>query len=157
MKTINLTDYQASFVAAVTAQKAADSISRINGWWTANVNGSSKKLHDIFTVTFGETFARFEITELKENVKIVWHVLDGNLHWMKDKKEWKDTRVVWEIIPDPNGVRVEMTHIGLRPGKECFEDCYRGWNHYVKESLFGFMTGGKGSPDHREHSAGTRQ
>lgn len=157
MKTINQTNYHASFVAPVSAQKAVDSISRVNGWWTANVMGLSKKLHDIFTVTFGETFAQFEITELIENKKIVWYVMDGNLHWMKDKKEWKDTRVIWEIIPFRDGVRVEMTHDGLRPGKKCFEDCNRGWNHYVKESLFGFITSGKGTPDHREHSARNRQ
>ena len=29
--------------------------------------------------------------------KVVWHVLDCYLHWLKDKTEWKDTDVVFDI------------------------------------------------------------
>jgi hypothetical protein len=39
-----------------------------------------------------------------------------------------------------------MTHIGLVPGVECYEDCKKGWNFYVGESLFRWMTEGKGLP-----------
>ena len=39
-----------------------------------------------------------------------------------------------------------MTHVGLVPGIECYEDCEKGWDFYIKESLFKFLTEGKGLP-----------
>jgi hypothetical protein len=50
-----------------------------------------------------------------------------------------------------------MTHIGLNAGVECFEDCTKGWNHYVKVSLLKLIEEGKGEPDHKQHSALERQ
>ena len=89
--------------------------------------------------------------------RVVWDTLDCNLHWMKDKKEWKGTQIVWEILPVKDASRVEMTHVGLRPGIECFEDCRKGWNHYVKASLYRLIDEGKGDPDHKDYSARERQ
>jgi hypothetical protein len=43
--------------------------------------------------------------------------------------------IVYEIIPAGDGVRVGMTHVGLVPEVECFENCQRGWNHHFGESL----------------------
>jgi len=80
-----------------------------------------------------------------------------NLHRLKDKKEWKGTDVLWEIVPMKGATEILMTHIGLKPGIECFEDCTVGWNHYVKESLFKLLNEGKGVPDHPNHSARDRQ
>ena len=80
-----------------------------------------------------------------------------NLHWLKDKKECKGTDVLWEIVPMKGATEILMTHIGLKPGIECFEDCTVGWNHYVKESLFKLLNEGKGVPDHPNHSARDRQ
>jgi hypothetical protein len=157
MKTKIQTDYHASFVAKVPSQKAFDAITQVWLWWTKNFTGSAKNLNDLFTVTFGKTFSRFQIVEMVPGKKINWLVLDCNLHWMKDKLEWKDTNIVWEVSSQNGSTQVEMTHIGLRPGIECFEDCTKGWNHYVLESLFKFVTQGKGMPDHKDHSGVSRQ
>ena len=39
-----------------------------------------------------------------------------------------------------------MTHVGLTPDKECYEDCNKGWSFYVGESLRKLITEGKGLP-----------
>lgn len=39
-----------------------------------------------------------------------------------------------------------MTHIGLVPGIECYEDCQQGWDEHFKESLLQLMTGEVGMP-----------
>jgi hypothetical protein len=157
MNTTIQTDYHASIVVPGSAQQAAEAISRVASWWTENITGNSKNQGDVFEVRFSDTFSRFKIIENTPAKKIRWFVLDCNLHWLKDKKEWKDTEVVWEISSVGDSTRINMTHVGLVPGIECFEDCNKGWNHYVKESLYKLLTEGRGEPDHKDHSARQRQ
>ncbi|MEP7110763.1 MAG: hypothetical protein ABI760_22405 [Ferruginibacter sp.] len=79
--------------------------------------------------------------------KIVWHVTDCFLHWLKDKTEWKNTDVVFEISEKENSTQINFTHIGLSPEVECFEVCVKGWDQYVKGSLVKLLTTSKGQPD----------
>jgi hypothetical protein len=157
MKTIMKTDYHAMIEVHCSAQKAFDAICRVSAWWTENTDGDTVHPNGEFTVRFGETFSRFKIIEYIPGQKLVWHVLDCNLHWMNDKKEWKDTKILWQITGSGNSSRIIMTHIGLNAGIECFEDCTKGWNHYVTVSLFKLIEEGKGEPDHKEYSALERQ
>ncbi|MHB8652019.1 MAG: SRPBCC family protein [Minisyncoccota bacterium] len=140
-------DYSATITASVTAQEAFDGISRVSQWWARDVEGSSKNLNDVFTVRFGETLVIFKIIEVIADKKIVWLVTDCNLHWLKDKKEWKDTKIDWEISTGHDVTKISMTHIGLVPEIVCYEGCVKGWDHYVKESLLKLLTEGKGLPD----------
>ena len=78
-------------------QEAMKKISQVNGWWAKNFTGKAEKLNDKFSVHFDETFVDFKISELVPNKKVVWKVTDCNLHWIKAKKEWKGTEVVFEI------------------------------------------------------------
>lgn len=157
MNTNIQTDYHASIVVPGSVKKASEAISQVSSWWTENITGSSKNKDDIFEVHFGETFSKFRIIENLPGKIIRWHVMDCNLHWMKNKKEWKDTEVLWEISSVDDSTRIDMTHVGLVPGIECFEDCNKGWNHYVKVSLYKLLTEGRGEPDHKDHSARERQ
>ena len=153
MKTVAGTDYHAEIEVHGSVQEAFNAICRVSAWWTKNTKGSTVNLNDEFTVHFGETFSKFKIVEVIPAQKLVWHVLDCNLHWMKDKKEWKDTKIIWQLLSVNGLSRIRMTHLGLHAGIECFEDCTKGWNHYVKVSLFKWIEEGKGEPDHKEHSA----
>jgi len=150
-------DYQATIMVPISAHEAFEGICKVSSWWTKNFKGRASKLGDTFSVYFGETYSDFEIIEMSKDRKIVWYVKDCNMHWLKDKKEWKGTRIQWEIVPANGAAEIHMTHIGLKPGIECFEDCQIGWNHYVTQSLFKLLSEGKGVPDHPNHSARDRQ
>ena len=150
-------DYQATIRVEVSALQALAGISNVKAWWTQNVEGSSKKLGDCFYVRFGDTYSKFEIIELEPGQKLVWLVLDCNLHWLVDKKEWKGTRILWEVETINDACKIHMTHVGLVPSIECFENCRAGWNHYVKESLYKLLNEGRGVPDHADYSARERQ
>ncbi len=148
MKTqILANDYHCSIAVNSSAKEAFENICHVSAWWTTNFEGSAPKLNDIFTVRFGETFVTFKINDVITDKKIVWHVQDCNLTWLKDKKEWKDTNIVWEILPDKNSMKIDMTHVGLVPEIECYGRCEKGWNHFVKESLYKLLTEKKGLPD----------
>ena len=139
-------NYQSSIAADFTPAEAFEAIGRVSEWWARNIEGSTTKLNDVFTVHFGETYVTFEITESVPNEKIAWHVTDCYLPWLKDKTEWTGTTVVFEISPSGDETQVTMTHIGLVPEVECYNGCEAGWNKYIKGSLFKLITEHVGVP-----------
>ena len=157
MKTVTGADYHADIKVNGSVERAFEAIGRVTDWWTENTKGSTMKLNDEFTVRFGETFSKFKVIEVIPAQKLVWLVLDCNLHWMKDKKEWKGTKIQWKLSSLNGSCRISMSHIGLNAGVECFEDCTKGWNHYVGVSLLKWIEEGRGEPDHKNYSALERQ
>lgn len=140
-------DYHTSITVTATPQEVFNSINNVPGWWSKDFEGHSEKINDVFTVHFGETFITLKIVELVPGQKISWHVIDCNKHWLKNKKEWKDTTIHWEISTEKNTTKISFTHIGLVPGMECYNGCEKAWNSYIKESVFKLLTEGKGIPE----------
>ena len=140
-------DYHSQLRANTTAKQAFENISHVSAWWAKNFEGSARKLNDVFTVRFGETFVTFRITEMVADKWIVWQVEDCHLPWLNDKKEWNNTKVIWEITSSKtHSTQVDMTHVGLVPGIECYDRCEEGWDRHIKESLFKLLTEDKGQP-----------
>jgi activator of Hsp90 ATPase-like protein len=139
-------NFRKTITVNASAAEAMKKISQVNGWWAKKVKGKTKKLNDKFIVDFGETYVDFKITELVPNKKIVWKVTDCNLHWINNKKEWKDTEVVFDVTEKKNATQIDFTHAGLVPGVECYNDCEAGWTEHVTISLVNFINEGKGMP-----------
>lgn len=139
-------DYRISISALVSASEAYDKISRVSEWWATDFEGSARNFGDLFTVRFGETYVDFKITEAVPGSKVVWHVTNCYLPWLKDKTEWNGTSVVFEVSTRESETTVTMTHEGLVPEVECFEACEQGWNHHFGESMKQFLTDGHGMP-----------
>jgi Activator of Hsp90 ATPase homolog 1-like protein len=139
-----------SFTTTILVNSSAkDSLKKINEvekWWAKKVKGKSEKLHDKFKVDFGTTWVDFEISELIPNKKVVWKVVDCNLEWIDNKKEWNGTDVVFEISEKKNQTQIDFTHVGLIPSCECYEDCETGWTGHICNSLVQFINEGKGMP-----------
>jgi hypothetical protein len=144
---MNPQNYQCTIAAPLSPAEAFDKISRVGEWWAVNFKGSARALHDRFTVHFARTtWSLMEIIEYKPDQRIEWNVVDCYLPIFKDPYLWKGNRILWEIDRDGALTRVTMTHVGLVPGVECYEDCRKGWNFYVGESLLKLFTEGKGLP-----------
>lgn len=143
---MNTKDYQCSIIVDATSKEAFENINRVSAWWAKNFEGHSEKLNDVFTVRFGKTFVTFKITEAIAGKRIEWRVTDCFLHWLNDKTEWKDTLVRWDISTKDGSTQIKMTHIGLTPGVECFENCKEGWDGHIQNSLFKLITQHEGVP-----------
>ena len=144
-------NYHRTITVNASPEEAMKKISQINHWWKHNFTGSAEKLNDKFKVPFGElngerSFVDFVVSEFMPNKKVVWKVTDCNLPWFKDKKEWNNTEVVFEISAVNGKTKIDFTHIGLVPGIECYEACEKGWNGHVTNSLVSFINDGKGNP-----------
>ena len=109
-------------------------ISQVDLWWAKNFKGKAEVPGDTFSVHFGDTYVEFQISESVPDRKVVWKVTDCNLHWIADKKEWKNTEVVFDVDEGPL-TRLRFTHVGLVPSAECYSDCEVGWNQHVTVSL----------------------
>ena len=144
--------YNCIIAANVTPHEAFNAINSVSEWWTENIEGSIENLNDVFTVHFGNAWTTFKIVEFVKDKNIVWLVTDCDLTWLKDPKEWKDTQISFEISTVNDLTEINLTHVGLVPEIECYNDCKNGWDQYFKESFYKLLTEGKGTPILKEDS-----
>jgi len=140
-------DYTVTLLVDKTPEQVFNAINNVPIWWTGDLEGSSQKLGDEFTVHFGEIHVSTQkLIEIIPNKKVVWLVTESNLNFIKDRQEWNNTKVCFEISKQDDKTRLKFTHIGLVPQIECFKDCSMGWDYFIKGSLFKLLTEGKGTP-----------
>ncbi len=143
-------DYTTNIKVNATPQAAFKSINSVTNWSTENLEGSSQKLNDEFTVRFGEVHVSTQkLVEFIPNKKVVWLVTDSNLNFIKDRQEWTNTKISFEIFEKDNKTQIRFTHLGLAP-KECFDACSNAWSEYVHQSLLRLINTGKGQPTPKE-------
>ena len=141
-------DFNTGITVNATPKEAFDCINSVTKWWTENVEGNSLKLHDEFAVRFGDIhYSKQKIVEFIPDKKVVWHVTDSYLSWLKDKHEWNNTVITFEITVKDNKTQILFTHVGLVPEIECYTECSNAWTGYIQDSLFNLITTGKGQPD----------
>lgn len=141
--------YSIRFLVDQSPQQVFDSINRVRDWWSGEIVGNTDKLGDTFTYTVPQVhFSKQTITELIPASKVVWHVSDASLTFVKDKSEWKGTDILFEI--DVKGDKTELcfTHLGLVPHFECHDVCSNAWGLLVGGNLYRLITTGEsqGSP-----------
>jgi hypothetical protein len=140
-------DYNASITVNVTVKEAFQSITSVSKWWTEDLEGSSQKLNDEFTVRFDDVHvSKQKLVEVIPDKKVVWLVTDSNLNFVEDKHEWTNTKISFEISNQDNKTKINFTHFGLAPHVECYDGCVKGWDYFIKGSLFKLLTEGKGTP-----------
>ena len=138
-------NFSSSISASVSADQAIKKIGKIPEWWGVTFSGSTEKQGDKFTVTMtGDSFFNFTVEELIPGKRIVWLVTDCNMPWYSDKTEWTGTRLVFDLKDNNETTAITFTHEGLTPEVECYKDCDQGWTHWIRTSLFSYLTTGKG-------------
>jgi hypothetical protein len=138
-------DFSSNISAAISADEAIRKISNVPDWWGVSFNGSAEKQDDTFTIKMGgDSFFNFKVTELIPGRRVVWLVADCNMPWYTDKKEWAGTKLIFDLREHDGITDLSFTHEGLTPDVECYNDCAPGWTHWIKTSLFSYLTTGKG-------------
>ncbi len=140
------------FTVAIELEKSCPDVFKaitddVAKWWGGNdLKGSSTKLNDEFVIHhLGAHYSKQKLIEIIPDKKVVWLVTESELSWLeKDKHEWTNTKMIFEISVEGDKTLLRFTHDGLVPEKECYERCaHEGWGIVIKDRLFNFITGRK--------------
>lgn len=142
----NNQDFTVTLLVDNTPKEAFDAINNVRGWWAGEFEGSTDKLGDEFTYRYKDLhYSKQQVAELVPGKKVVWLVLDSKLNFIKDKGEWKGTRITFEITRKGDKTEVHFTHVGLVPDYECFDACSNAWGSIINGSLRSLISTGEAS------------
>jgi hypothetical protein len=141
-------DYHISFLVPQSPEEVFAAITNVRGWWSEVLEGDSAKLDDVFSYRHGDIhYSKHQIIELIPNERIVWLTLDSALTFVEEQNEWNGTKIIFEVSAHPDGTKLDITHEGLVPDLACFDNCTKGWNYYLQNSLVPLITTRQGKPD----------
>lgn len=141
----NTNDFNSSITAKISASEAIKKISKVPEWWGITFSGSSEKQNDKFIIKMGgDSFYNMTVAELIPDKRVVWLVTDCYMPWFSDKKEWTNTKLIFDLAEKNGETTVRFIHEGLTPEVECYQACNKGWTHWIQTSLSSYFTKGKG-------------
>lgn len=145
---MNNQDFTAAISVNESPEKAFAAINNVRAWWSGEIEGDTDKLGAEFTYRYKDVHrSKQKITEFVPGKKVVWHVLDSELNFAKDKSEWNGTHIVFDISAKDGQTEVRFTHQGLAPKVECYGRCSNAWGTLINVNLRKLITTSKSQPD----------
>ncbi len=144
-------NYTVAFTVDKSPAEVFAAVNNVRGWWSGEIDGRTDRVGAEFTYRYQDLHRSTQkITELVPGRKVVWHVSGASINFVKDKQEWNNTDVVFEITKKGDKTELRFTHIGLVPTIECYGKCAGAWGFYINDSLRSLITTGKGAPNEKE-------
>lgn len=145
-------DFTTKITVRQSPQEAFNAINNVRGWWSENINGDTDRLNAEFLYAYKDVHVcKIRIEEFGTGRKVVWRVLNNHFNFTKDKSEWVNTRIIFEIAEKDGQTEIRFTHEGLVPAYECYDVCFDAWTSYIQGSLKNLITTGEGKPNTKEH------
>jgi len=130
-------------------------INNVRGWWSENVEGRTDEAGGEFEYWYKDIhWCKIKVTELVPGERVVWLITDNYFNFTNDKREWKGTKLVFEIMRKGEETEMVFTHEGLVSDYECYEVCSEAWFNFIQGSLYGLITVGRGKPTRKEENKG---
>jgi uncharacterized protein YndB with AHSA1/START domain len=144
-------DFTSTILVDQRPEEVFNAINHVREWWSEEVEGGTEKLNDEFRYHYKDVhLCKIRLIEVVPNQKVVWLVLDNHFNFTKDKTEWIDTKISFEISVKDNKTQLHFTHHGLTSAYECYDICFSAWTEYITKSLKDLITTGKGNPNPKE-------
>jgi hypothetical protein len=141
-------DFTTTILVDKSPKEVFNAINHVRGWWSEEIEGGTAQLNDEFTYHYEDVHkCRVRLIEVIPDKKVVWYVMENYFSFTKDKSEWQDTKIIFEISEKDNKTQISFTHKGVVPEYECFGICQNSWTQYLHQSLFNLITTGKGQPN----------
>lgn len=141
-------NFTTSFTVDQSPEEVFAAVNNVRRWWVGEIEGDTDKLGAEFKYRYEDAhLSTQKITEWVPGKKVVWHVLDSHISFVKDKNEWTGTDIVFEIAKKDDRTELRFTHVGLVRAFECYGDCSDAWSGYVNQGLFNLIATGTGKAD----------
>lgn len=143
--------YTTRLVVKKSQEEVFNAIQNFRGWWSQEIEGNTNIVGDTFFYHYKDVhLCKIKLIEKVEHQKLVYLVQDNEFNFTKDKTEWINTKLIFEIQEDKKGTQLLFTHEGLVPSYECYEVCQDAWTSYIQGSLKDYIETGKGRPNGKE-------
>ncbi len=143
--------YTASILVNQSPAMAYNAIKNFRAWWSEEIEGPTDQLNQEFFYHYRDIhLCKLKLIEMVPDKKLVYQVLDNQFNFTKDKSEWINTKLVFDISNEGDKTKVTFTHQGLVPDYECYSVCFDAWTVYITKSLYNLITTGKGQPNPAE-------
>jgi hypothetical protein len=144
-----------SFTATILVEKSPkktfDSIVNLRGWWSEEIDGNTDKLNESFFYHYQDIhLCKMKLIEIIPLKRLVYQVLENDFNFIKDKTEWVNSKLIFDIAEEGTHTRVKFTHEGLVPDDECYDVCNDAWTGYIHTSLKNFIETGTGNPNPKD-------
>ncbi|NUT36155.1 MAG: SRPBCC domain-containing protein [Hamadaea sp.] len=141
-------NFTATFTVDRPAAEVFAAVNDVRSWWTGDIEGDTATTGDEFRYRYQNLHDTTQrITESIPGERVVWHVVDGRLSFLKSPGEWKGTDIVFDLAPKDGGTEVRFTHVGLRRDCECYDACSDGWSRFIGGNLRQFILTGEPQPN----------
>ena len=149
--TVKGQNYTVAILVDRTPKQVFDAVNNVRGWWSGEIIGRTDRLGSEWTYRYQDLHRSSQkITEMVPGNKVVWHVIDSYLSFVKNATEWNGTDIVFDIAKKGGKTELRFTHVGLAPSIECYGDCSSAWRFYIQDSLRKLILTGKGAPNPTE-------
>ena len=138
-KVENTSSFCYTIQSSRSAEEVFEFLLKVENWWMGiykeeiiwSSNGQQKEF--VFLAGDGLHYSKQKLLEIHDNRKIVWQVIESKLSFLETENEWDNTKLKFQLEPIERGTLVTFTHEGLHEGIECFQDCAKAWNLYLKQ------------------------
>jgi hypothetical protein len=144
-----------NYTTTITVDKdissAFNSIKNFRAWWSEEIKGNTDKLNETFFYHYKDVhLCKIKLIEMIANKKLVYQVIDNEFNFTKDKTEWINTKLIFDLSTEGNKTQIVFTHEGLVPEYECYNVCNDAWTSYIQGSLKNYIETGTGKPNGKE-------
>lgn len=134
-----------------TPIEAFNAIRNFRGWWSEDIEGNTDQLNETFFYHYKDMhLCKIKLIEMVPGKKLVYLVVANEFSFTKDKTEWVNTKLVFDISTEGKQTKVTFTHVGLVPGYECYNVCHDAWTGFIQKSLKNLIDTGKGEPNPKD-------
>ncbi len=150
-KNMNNQDFTTTILVDQTPNEAFNAIKKFKTWWSEDIEGETDKLDETFFYHYKDVhLSKIKLIEMIPNKKLVYQVMANEFSFTKDKSEWVDTKLVFDISTEGRQTKVKFTHEGLVPEYECYNVCHDAWTGFIQNSLKNLIVTGKGQPNPKD-------
>lgn len=151
MNKISDSSYTTTLIVNKDISAAFRAIGNFRLWWSEEIEGNTDKLDETFFYHYKDVhLCKIKLIEIISNKKLVYLVTENEFNFTKDKSEWINTKLIFDLSQQDGQTKIVFTHDGLVPFYECYGVCNDAWTSYIHGSLKNLIETGTGKPNGKE-------